>query len=286
MAHAPRSRRILVVDDNREIHADFRKLLGPPADDGLRALEDDLFGTTTAPAREGYEIDGALQGEEGLRLVERALADGRPYALAFVDMRMPPGWDGVTTVEHLFRADPDLQVVICTAYSERSWEEIDARFPGSDRLLILRKPFDVAEVCQLAAALTAKWELGRRANLKRAELEAIVAERTSELRRTNHALTESQATFRRAAEGARDGLWDWDLRTGQIYYSPRWRGMLGLPEGEGYDGLELWFGNVVLEDREALERALDDHFQGRTPYVEIEHRVRRAAAGPRRACGR
>jgi DNA-binding NtrC family response regulator len=76
--------------------------------------------------------------------------------MAFVDVRMPPGWDGIEVTPRLWVADPNLQIVICTAYSDYTWEEIFARVGTSDRMVILKKPFDPVEVLQLAHALTEK----------------------------------------------------------------------------------------------------------------------------------
>ena len=103
-------------------------------------------------------------------MVEQAVAAGKPYALAFVDMRMPPGWDGVETIEHIWKVDPEIQVVICTAFSDHPWHRIAARLGKSDRLLILRKPFDAVEVEQLASSLTHKWNLAQEICSKLKEL--------------------------------------------------------------------------------------------------------------------
>lgn len=158
--------RILVVDDNRTIHEDFRKLLVP--DESRRELENverELFGLTGPWARwDLFVIDSAFRGEEALRKVERALAEGAPYSLAFVDMRMPPGWDGIETIEHIWQVDPQLQVVICTAYSDHAWPEISKRLGRSDRLLILKKPFDGIEIVQMTYAMSRKCELDRAAS--------------------------------------------------------------------------------------------------------------------------
>jgi signal transduction histidine kinase len=105
-------------------------------------------------------------------MVQLARNEGRPYAVAFVDMRMPPGWDGLETIEHLWKTDPELQVVICTAYTDHSWEDIVRRLGHDDRLLILQKPFSSIEVSQLATSLTMKWNLGLQA---RESLEAAKA---------------------------------------------------------------------------------------------------------------
>ncbi|MBE7368108.1 response regulator [Ramlibacter pallidus] len=181
MMQATSNRRVLVIDDMPAMHQDFRKTLASPAPRGeLNQLEDELFGDL-APQPDAYEIDSAYQGREGLTRVEAALQAGRPYAMAFVDMRMPPGWDGVETVERLWQADPQLQVVICTAYSDHPWEEVLQRLDVRDRLLIVKKPFDMIEVSQLARSLTAKWSLARQATEYLNRLEATVEERTREL---------------------------------------------------------------------------------------------------------
>ncbi|HSW08965.1 ATP-binding protein [Aquabacterium sp.] len=187
------NRRILIVDDMPTIHEDFRKILAPPtaAKSALDAARAALFGDDDAPAAAAappFELDSAYQGQEGLALVQASLDKGLPYAMAFVDMRMPPGWDGVETIEQLWRADPRLQVVICTAYSDTSWEEVFKRLDARDRLLILKKPFDNIEVRQLAHALTAKWQMTQQLAQQIDSLEAAVDERTRKLTLANEAL--------------------------------------------------------------------------------------------------
>ena len=182
--------RILVVDDNRAIHEDFRRILETrPEDESLNRSRASLFGETPlARALDRFELDYADQGQTALALVEMARREGRPYVVAFVDMRMPPGWDGLETIERLWEADGRLQVVICTAYSDHSWAEIAARLEMNDRLLILRKPFDSIEVQQIAASLTRKWELGRDIRLQIEDLVAQVNARNRELQATNQHL--------------------------------------------------------------------------------------------------
>ena len=161
MSGKEHKRRILVIDDSTAIHQDFRRLLcperrGKPAD--LAELQAALFGT--APARPEssepeFELDSAFQGEEGLAKVEQAVAGGRPYAVIFLDYRMPPGWNGVQTLRHLWKVDPKMPVVFCSAYSDYSWEELRREFGELHRLVELKKPFNGKELRQLALALAA-----------------------------------------------------------------------------------------------------------------------------------
>jgi signal transduction histidine kinase len=185
------NRRILLIDDTPSIHEDFRKIL-LPAQDGtaeLELMEAALFGEEVKVNRQQpFELDSAYQGHDGLILVEKALARKLPYALAFVDMRMPQGWDGLQTIEQLWKVDPNLQVVVCTAYTDYSWEELLDRLNGHDRLLILKKPFDNIEVQQLANTLSHKWKMTEQAKLKMQDLEARVERRTEEFKLASEAL--------------------------------------------------------------------------------------------------
>jgi len=194
--------RILVIDDNQSIHDDLRKiLLGEvKTQDELQDDEVSLFGVEAVPVTR-YEIDSAYQGQEGLAMLESSLAAGRPYALAFVDIRMPPGWDGVETITHLWRAYPNLQVVVCTAYSDYSWNEIQRRLGQSENLLILKKPFDNIEVIQLAHALTRKWLVSAQAQARLEDLDLMVAERTAGLEAANQRI-EREFLEKAAAEAA------------------------------------------------------------------------------------
>jgi diguanylate cyclase (GGDEF)-like protein len=160
-----KNRRVLVVDDQQSIHDDYRKVIGRrPADSAaIKQAALSLFGedSQAVEERETFEVDSAFQGEEGFRMVQKALEEGRPYALAFVDIRMPPGWNGVETVKRIWEVDPEILVVICSAYSDYSWEQIVDQLGRSDRFLILKKPFEQIEVRQFAVALTERWNLVR-----------------------------------------------------------------------------------------------------------------------------
>ena len=193
------SRRILVVDDNESIHDDFRKILAGPRPTGAAGiLEAKLFDEPDHRRRiADFEVDFAFQGQDAFELVREARLGGRPYALAFVDVRMPPGWDGIETTARLWEIEPDLQVVICTAFSDYSWSEMTDKLGNSDRLLILKKPFDNIEAVQLAATLTEKWRLTQESRARVDDLEAMVRTRTGELTATLGRLEKSLADHER-----------------------------------------------------------------------------------------
>jgi signal transduction histidine kinase len=198
--------RILVIDDNRAIHDDFRKILDPLAS-GIDHAEAEFFDEAPAPALDlpTFEIESAFQGDEGVTALRKALEQGRPYAMAFVDVRMPPGMDGIETVEALWELCPELQIVICTAYSDYSWQEMVDRLRYRDRLLVLKKPFAAVEALQIACALCEKWTLTQEAREHLARTEHVVEERTRELRESNERLIaeikqreEAESQLRRA----------------------------------------------------------------------------------------
>jgi diguanylate cyclase len=187
----PIKRRVLVVDDNPAIHEDFRKILGGNADGNteLLAAERLLLGEAAPPvARPAFEIDTALQGQEGVARVKKALEEERPYAMAFIDMRMPPGWDGLETILRLWELDPHVQVVICSAHSDYDWTEVVACLDHSDKLLVIKKPFEPIEVLQCANALTRKWDNERTLRRQVEHLERVVEARTEGLEAANKQL--------------------------------------------------------------------------------------------------
>jgi len=204
MNHNPNhNHRILLIDDIHAIHEDFRKILGRPkaASARLAEAEAEMFGeSTTKTLLPVFQIDSAFQGAEALALVEKSLAEDRPYSMAFVDVRMPPGWDGVETTAKIWQKYPDLQVVICTAFSDYSWEDMLSQLGYPDRLVILKKPFDKIEVQQLAISMTEKWKLYQQAKQRLADLEQIVQQRTESLQKTNGELAAANELLKLATE--------------------------------------------------------------------------------------
>jgi diguanylate cyclase (GGDEF)-like protein len=185
--------RILVIDDNRAIHEDLRKVLNleaqSAAEDQFLVAEAILLGETVIRTEHPlFEIDSAYQGHDGLEMVRAAVAEGRPYGMAFVDMRMPPGWDGLETIEHLWEVDPHLQVVICSAHSDYDWVDLVRRLGHPDQLLVLRKPFEPIEAIQCATALVSKWKNERTVRGQVESLEQAVTTRTEGLEAANREL--------------------------------------------------------------------------------------------------
>jgi CheY-like chemotaxis protein len=172
--------RILVVDDNSRIHEDFNLVFfNRQRNLELEADQKDIYGLLDRPvvAKPNFELDHALSGNEGIEKAKSSLAEGRPYQIAFVDIRMP-GMDGVETIERIWAIDSRIQAVICTAFADYRWEDLARRLGQSDKLLILKKPFDHIEAFQMASTLSEKWFLARQVALKLEQMELLVAQRT------------------------------------------------------------------------------------------------------------
>lgn len=153
------SSRILIVDDTPSIHEDFKKILSTTGvmGNGLDEMADRLFGGNKQDSvykEISYQLDSAFQGEEALNMIKKAEEEGEGYSLVFMDVRMPPGLDGVKTISRIWETYPTMEIVICTAYSDYSWVDIIDILGPSDHLLVLKKPFDADEAQQMALSMT------------------------------------------------------------------------------------------------------------------------------------
>lgn len=222
--------RLMIIDDNPAIHQDFIKVLTDNSRTrSFTELDEELFGDDedNAEGKEGllpqFIIDTSEQGQEGVEKIKKALAEGKQYALAFVDIRMPPGWDGLETIKQIWMVDKDIQVVICTAYSDYTWDETVQKLGISDNLLVLKKPFDKVAVRQLACALTRKWLLAKESRAHTEQLHQLVSERTQSLQ---HSLSLLKATI----ESSTDGIVVVDLHGKIIDYNSQFLKIWNIPK--------------------------------------------------------
>ncbi|KGP63079.1 diguanylate cyclase [Legionella norrlandica] len=219
--------RILVIDDNPAIHQDFMKILNVSKHSALlNKFDAELFDEETESLEISlpeFEIDIATQGIEGIEKVKRSLEEGKPYPLAFVDIRMPPGIDGIETIKRIWAIDPQIQIVICSAYSDYSWESTVNALGLSDNLLVLKKPFDVIAVRQLASALTQKWVLAKETQKHTEFLNQLVEERTESLQ-------QSFSLLRATIESSTDGILVVDLQGKIVDYNTLFTRLWNIPD--------------------------------------------------------
>ena len=257
-----KKKRILIIDDNKQIHLDFKKiiLIAKEKESDLDKFEKAILGDIEKLKHEKFIIDCASQGEEGLKMVEESLIKNEPYAVAFVDVRMPPGWDGIETISRIWKIYPDLQIVICTAYSDYSWEEIVKKLGYTDKLLILKKPFDNIEARQLAYTLSEKWELARIASLKMSDLERNVKERTKDLQY-------SEEKYRTMIEYSNDMIWTLDKKGNFLYFNKKSEEITGYNIKEGIG--ETFAPIILEEDLEMVYNVFKKTLQGTPQHYEV-----------------
>ena len=248
---------IMIIDDNSAIHQDFIKVLtASHPNEELDNLDSLLF-DDDLEINEGrvdhalpqFIFDTACQGREGVEKIQRAFDNGIHYALAFVDIRMPPGWDGIETISRIWKIDPDIQIAICTAYSDYTGEETMRQLGAGDNYLILKKPFDLIAVRQLASALTRKWMLAKESKNSKIVLQETVKNRT-------RSLQQSLSLLRFAIETSEDGILLVDLNGKIIDFNSKFLSMWSIPESilkTKFSSLFLdYMSNQLLKSKQYL----------------------------------
>lgn len=236
-------RRILIIDDDRDIWQAYQRVLLPVvAGDSMRQIHEVLALPDEEMEQSGFVLTFASQGKDGFEKVRQAQEDGSPFALAFIDVRMPPGWDGMETAAQIRKFDPDLELVIVTAYSDHSCEEIVRAVGSGTRLLFFRKPFDPEELKQLALSLTDKWLLARLAEQQHRDL------------------INSEYRFRSLVETTNDFVWEVDREGRFTYCSPVCRELYGY-EPEKLLGQLFFEILVVPENKEHFRQLFADCVQ-------------------------
>ncbi|EKD71845.1 MAG: hypothetical protein ACD_46C00085G0005 [uncultured bacterium] len=239
--------RIIVIDDNLAIHHDFMKILAATdsTSNHLNDLSEKMFGKHNEEnILPKFQIDTASQGQEGVERIKYAIENNHPYSVAFVDIRMPPGWDGIETIKHIWELDKDIQVVICTAYSDYSWEETVSYLGKTDNLLILKKPFDNVSVRQLACALTKKWQLLQETRKFTASLKKQIEDRTTSLQ-------QSLSLIKATLESTDEGIIVISNEGRIIEYNQKFCGMWNVPkdiiDSKYIDKLEKYMQKQLID---------------------------------------
>ena len=271
--------RTLIIDDDMCVHQMFASMLSrgvnhpPRSRPAGPALPAEAFPEADFP---NFELDSAFSGEQGLECVQNALAEKRPYTMAFVDMRMKSGWDGIETVSRIWRECADLQIIICTAHTDFTWHDIIKRFGHTDRLLMLKKPINVMDVRQMAYALAEKWNLFNQAKSHLERLQNLVAERTAKLQESNESLQLKIAQYKEAQE---------DLRRQRDYNDEIIKGTPAMVAGIAPSGLATFVNPSVCKHTGCLpEEIIGRHwwrlFYPGPEYRQVEHLFSLLQHGP------
>lgn len=209
--------RVLVADDQEAILNTYRAILSSGRAPGrtassIAALETMLFGNYTptaqasSPGSWSFDLTFCRQAEEAVEAVRDANEEGHSYAVAFLDVHMPPGRDGLWAAEQIRELDLVVGIVIVTGYPDERPQDLSSRIPPADKLFYVQKPIHPQELLQLSVALASKWQAEKLLRRAHAEMELKVLERTAELARANAALKQEVAERKRAEEEARASL--------------------------------------------------------------------------------
>ncbi|MFZ7110958.1 MAG: response regulator [Desulfatiglandales bacterium] len=251
--------RVLAADDEAVLLALYREVLSHPgdtrgSDSEMAQLEDSLFGGKAGkPEAFSFDLVTCSQGDEAVHAVKEGLEEDRPFAVAFLDIRMPPGPDGVRTAENIRALDPKIEIVLVTGYSDIAPRSIARRLPPASKLLYVQKPFHPQEIYQFAASLSSKWQMESDLQEYNERLERRVKERTEELaraieklereiiarKRTEAALRESEAKYRDLFENSSDLLFLHDLEGNLIETN------LSFKRGYGFDQEDFHRVNIA-----------------------------------------
>src|ERR1700693_5220155 len=191
--------------------------------------------------RKGYVVAVA---EGAQQLLQRIKQDGADLVLLDIEMPDISGLEALKTLREVY-SPIEMPVIMVTAKTQ-SEDIVKALDLGASDYLTKPVDFPVA-LARIATQLSHK--------------------------RAQEALKESEERYALAARGANDGLWDWNLQENAVYFSPRWKAMLGFQENEIGDKPEEWFGRIHEADRERVKQEILAHQEGRTPQFESEHRV-------------
>ena len=152
---------ILFIDDENDILESYKTIMSKNEEKNINSFFDDDLKIDSPPDTNVYNVLTALQGEEGLELLKERLNTDNPVKVAFIDMRMPPGINGVETAKQIRELDDRVEIVIVTAFSDISLNDIVRQVGSPDKLLYLKKPFDSQEISQFAHNLCIKYDMER-----------------------------------------------------------------------------------------------------------------------------
>lgn len=195
------NKRILIADDEKVIRKFYVAALKspklPPQKTEIADLEETLFGETSKKtpieARDSrYDLTFCTNSTEALDCVIKSIEEANPYALVFLDVRMPPGPDGVWAAEQIRKIDSNIEIVIATAFSDIHPKKITEKVPPAHKLLYLQKPFHAAELSHFASSLTAKWAMEKELQTIHAGLKIRFEEKSNELDEARETLERMQ----------------------------------------------------------------------------------------------
>ncbi len=271
--------RFLLADDNQAVLESYRHIFagivnGRTSEARMLKLQTNPSQAKSLTARDDvvdFEWVFCQQGDEAVEVIRASVEEQRPFAAAFIDVRMPPGPDGVWTAERIRAMDPYVHIVMVTAYSDFDPEEIARRVPPADRLLYIQKPFHVVEIRRFVWALSTKWRAEKLSRRMQAKLQSVNEQLTRDIlarQQAEQRLAESEEKYRNLVENVRDVIIQISSQGIFQYVSPT------IKQLAGYDA-EAALGNNVTEyiaeaDRPRVAEVIQDAVRsGQSETIEF-----------------
>ena len=231
--------KIFAVDDEIEILQLYKEMLNPSVKEKLSFFDE----LSAEDKQEAFDLHTFETGEAYLEALEDLYAHDERLPVAILDMRLP-GMHGFEIAKRTRQLDKDISIIIVSAYADYSVKEMLDEL--DENVYYKHKPFRNDELYLLISSNLKQW------NTKYGELEL-----SKEL----------------AIDSTQDGLWNWDIVTNEVYFSPQWKAMLGYEDAEISANLEEWSKRVHPDDLDGAMRDVKKHLEGKTPYYVNEHRV-------------
>jgi PAS domain S-box-containing protein len=263
----PDTIRVLAVDDEQQVRELYEEFLSSPTSN--------------------YKFDLTLchNSEEAVEAVRTATEAGKPFALAFIDIRLHSEQDGVWAAEQIRTLDPNIEIVMVTAYDDLSPEEIVSRVPPAGKLLYIKKPLSPEEIRQFTVALSAKWRQEVELRKILTELEFHVEERTTDLtkineqlkreieerRRAEEELRESEEKYRTILESIEEGYFEVDLAGNFTFFNDSLCEITGYPRDElmGMNNREY----TSPETAKGMYHIFSKIYDTRKPAIVIDYEI-------------
>jgi len=307
--------RILAVDDEKMVLEVYKEFLSSDIQDDstsrIGKLSRKLFGSNAAPEHKtGYAVTACRQGAEAVRAVELSIKENDPFALAFIDIRMPPGQDGIVTARQIRQIDPGIEIVIVTGFSDYDPETISQQVPPAHKLLYIQKPIYPHEINQFAASLSAKWVMERNILKTQQEMENQIKARTRQLETANQqlridmekrvlaeqALRDSEEKFRNIVKNISDYICVHDMEGRILETNVNFKEKLGYSDVDGDNRIQALIPNEHQEKfKEYLTRIKENKtdegtmilktVKGKKLIVEYKNKLVKSSSGDLRVIG-
>jgi putative nucleotidyltransferase with HDIG domain len=284
--------RILAVDDELTILGLYEQILSPPQKLHDSALQQTQMTNEAFIDNPAFDVTCCNQGDQAVEAVKLSLKEGSPFAVAFLDLHMPPGPDGHWTAEQIQKLDPGINIILVTGYSEKLLGNAPAKSELTDQQLYLQKPFHRQEIIQFATALSTKWLAEKELRKLHTEMESLIEERTEELLQANRqlkievdnrrtaqkALHMSEMNFRNMINNNADGILILDKNSIVRFMNPAAENIFGIRAeqlvGQTFDHLVVTGKPIELDlisgdgkSATAEMRVMETEWEGEKAYL-------------------